>query len=53
MTPSLAQLGHFPFLEDKNLYVFDEWAADQDPMFKEFFYHEILPSLKKKIRRWS
>lgn len=36
------------FLEDKDLYLFDEWAADQDPMFKEFFYHEILPSLKRK-----
>ena len=36
------------FLEDKDLYLFDEWAADQDPNFKEFFYHEILPSLKAK-----
>jgi putative ATP-binding cassette transporter len=34
------------FVEDKQLYLFDEWAADQDPMFKEVFYHEILPSLR-------
>jgi putative ATP-binding cassette transporter len=36
------------FIEDKELYLFDEWAADQDPSFKEAFYHEILPSLKSK-----
>jgi len=36
------------FLEDKDLYVFDEWAADQDPMFKETFYHQVLPTLKNK-----
>ena len=36
------------YLEDKELYLFDEWAADQDPQFKKFFYHEILPMLKQK-----
>jgi putative ATP-binding cassette transporter len=36
------------FLEDKDLYLFDEWAADQDPMFKSIFYNEILPELKAK-----
>lgn len=36
------------FIEDKELYLFDEWAADQDPNFKEAFYHEILPSLKAR-----
>ena len=34
------------FLEDRSIYVFDEWAADQDPSFKEIFYHSILPRLK-------
>lgn len=34
------------FLDDKSLYLFDEWAADQDPHFKEVFYFEILPVLK-------
>lgn len=36
------------FIEDKELYLFDEWAADQDPVFKEVFYHEVLPSLKAR-----
>ncbi len=36
------------FVEDKELYVFDEWAADQDPVFKEVFYYNILPSLKAR-----
>jgi putative ATP-binding cassette transporter len=33
-------------LEDRPVYLFDEWAADQDPLFKEIFYHQILPALK-------
>lgn len=33
-------------LEDKPIYVFDEWAADQDPIFRRKFYREILPQLK-------
>jgi putative ATP-binding cassette transporter len=36
------------FLEDRALYVFDEWAADQDPYFKEIFYFQILPELKAR-----
>jgi putative ATP-binding cassette transporter len=36
------------YLEDRPLYVFDEWAADQDPIFKRFFYLELLPELKAK-----
>lgn len=36
------------FLEDRALYVFDEWAADQDPHFKEVFYYQILPELKAR-----
>lgn len=34
-------------VEDKDIYVFDEWAADQDPEFKRFFYEEILGEMKK------
>ena len=34
------------FVEDRDIYLFDEWAADQDPTFKEVFYHEILPELR-------
>lgn len=33
-------------LEDRPIYVFDEWAADQDPEFKDFFYRELLSDLK-------
>ncbi len=33
-------------LEDKDIYVFDEWAADQDPEYKKLFYTEILPSIR-------
>lgn len=33
-------------LEDRPVYVFDEWAADQDPEFRAYFYHTILPDLK-------
>lgn len=36
------------FLEDREIYLFDEWAADQDPRFKEVFYHTILPTLRER-----
>ncbi|TES55749.1 cyclic peptide export ABC transporter [Halalkalibacterium halodurans] len=36
------------YLEDRPFYVFDEWAADQDPLFKDFFYTKLLPALKGK-----
>ena len=29
-------------LENKNLLVFDEWAADQDPEFRKYFYDELI-----------
>ncbi|MEV6279587.1 ATP-binding cassette domain-containing protein [Nocardia sp. NPDC051832] len=35
-------------LEDRAIYVFDEWAADQDPKFRDVFYREILTSLKER-----
>ena len=34
------------YLEDRSIYLFDEWAADQDPIFKEIFYHHLLPELR-------
>jgi putative pyoverdin transport system ATP-binding/permease protein len=34
-------------LEDRPIYVFDEWAADQEPRFRDVFYTEILPGLKR------
>jgi len=34
------------YLEDRPIYIFDEWAADQDPTFKRIFYEQLLPDLK-------
>lgn len=34
------------YVEDRPIYIFDEWAADQDPQFKEVFYRDILAELK-------
>ncbi len=36
------------YLEDRPIYLFDEWAADQDPYFKEVFYHQLLPELRSR-----
>jgi putative ATP-binding cassette transporter len=36
------------YLEDRPVYLFDEWAADQDPAFKDVFYKQILPDLKAR-----
>lgn len=36
------------YLEDRPIYLFDEWASDQDPFFKEIFYHQLLPELKTR-----
>jgi putative ATP-binding cassette transporter len=36
------------YLEDHQIYLFDEWASDQDPVFKRVFYTELLPELKSR-----
>jgi putative ATP-binding cassette transporter len=36
------------YLEDRPFYLFDEWASDQDPVFKEVFYTQLLPELKAR-----
>jgi putative ATP-binding cassette transporter len=36
------------YLEDRPLYLFDEWAADQDPAFKAVFYEQLLPELRAR-----
>ena len=36
------------YLEDRPIYIFDEWAADQDPQFKQIFYYELVPELKSR-----
>lgn len=35
------------YLEDPPIYLFDEWAADQDPEYRHFFYRTLLPQMKK------
>ena len=34
------------YLENRPICLFDEWASDQDPSFKELFYTEFLPQLR-------
>ena len=36
------------YLEDRPIYIFDEWAADQDPQFRDIFYYKLLPDLKAR-----
>ena len=31
--------------EQRDIMLFDEWAADQDPEFRRIFYRELLPRL--------
>jgi putative ATP-binding cassette transporter len=33
-------------IEDRPIMVFDEWAADQDPSFRRFFYEALVPELR-------
>ena len=35
-------------LEDRPILVMDEWAAEQDPEFREHFYRELLPALRAR-----
>jgi putative ATP-binding cassette transporter len=32
--------------EERPIMLFDEWAADQDPHFRRFFYETLIPSLR-------
>ena len=36
------------YLEDRPFYLFDEWASDQDPLFKDIFYTQLLPDLRSR-----
>ncbi|NJN56264.1 MAG: cyclic peptide export ABC transporter [Leptolyngbyaceae cyanobacterium SL_5_9] len=36
------------YLENRAIFVFDEWASDQDPAFKKVFYTQILLDLKQQ-----
>ncbi|MEV4886444.1 cyclic peptide export ABC transporter [Chitinophaga ginsengisegetis] len=35
------------YLEDAPIYLFDEWAADQDPAYRNFFYRTLLPQMRE------
>lgn len=34
-------------MDDRDIYLLDEWAADQDPEFKDVFYRKILMEMRK------
>ncbi|GJM33268.1 MAG: ATP-binding protein [Saprospiraceae bacterium] len=36
----------FALMEGNEFFVFDEWAAEQDPSFRKYFYRTIIPQLK-------
>jgi putative ATP-binding cassette transporter len=36
------------FLERRPIVILDEWAADQDPSFRQTFYEQLLPAMKKQ-----
>jgi putative pyoverdin transport system ATP-binding/permease protein len=36
------------YLEDRPVYLFDEWAADQDREFREIFYRVLLPQMRDR-----
>lgn len=35
-------------LEDKKISIFDEWAADQDPEFRKYFYEVLVPEWRSQ-----
>ena len=35
------------YVEERPIWLLDEWAADQDPSFRAYFYLELLPELKR------
>ncbi|KAB0265424.1 cyclic peptide export ABC transporter [Microvirga brassicacearum] len=37
-------------LENRPICIFDEWAADQDPEFRKYYYEVLLPELKAEGR---
>ncbi len=38
----------FALLEKKPILILDEWAADQDPHFRKYFYEELIPKFKRE-----
>jgi ABC-type siderophore export system fused ATPase/permease subunit len=36
----------YALMENKQVFLLDEWAAEQDPAFRAYFYRQLLPLLK-------
>src|SRR5919202_4483574 len=36
------------YLENRPIYLFDEWASDQDPFFRDIFYKQLLADLMQR-----
>ncbi len=36
----------YAMMENKDILILDEWAAEQDPTFRKFFYEDVVPYLK-------
>jgi cyclic peptide transporter len=36
------------YIDDGEIFLFDEWAADQDAEFRRYFYLELLPELRSR-----
>jgi putative ATP-binding cassette transporter len=37
----------YALMEKRDVMVLDEWAAEQDPHFRAYFYEQIIPVLKQ------
>ncbi|MFF2175849.1 cyclic peptide export ABC transporter [Lysinibacillus sp. NPDC058147] len=35
-------------IDDRPIYLFDEWASDQDPEFRKYFYETLIPEMKQQ-----
>jgi cyclic peptide transporter len=38
----------YAMMENREVLLLDEWAAEQDPQFRSYFYYVLLPLLKKE-----
>ena len=36
------------YMEDSPIFLFDEWAAEQDPEYRKFFYRTLIPEMRKQ-----
>lgn len=38
----------YSLMEEKDILILDEWAAEQDPEFRAYFYNTIIPNLREQ-----